>query len=37
MNQEKSRKNKKNIQSSIQQMNHINLLKINELLVNPSL
>ena len=37
MNQEISRKNKENIQSTIQQMNQINLLKISELLVNPSL
>jgi hypothetical protein len=37
MNQENSRKNKENIQSSIQQMNQIDLLKINELLVNPNL
>jgi hypothetical protein len=37
MNQQSSRKNKENIQSTIQQMNQIDLLKINELLVNPSL
>ena len=37
MNQQSSKKNKENIYSSIQQMNHIDLLKINELLVNPSL
>jgi hypothetical protein len=37
MNQQSSRKNKENIQSAIQQMNQIDLLKINELLVNPSL
>jgi hypothetical protein len=37
MNQQSSRKNKENIQSAIQQMNQIDFLKINELLVNPSL
>jgi hypothetical protein len=37
MNKEKSRKNKENIQSDIQQMNQIDLLKINELLVKPNL
>jgi hypothetical protein len=37
MNKENSRKNKENIQSIIQQMNQIDLLKINELLVKPNL
>jgi hypothetical protein len=37
MNKENSRKNKENIQSIIQQMNPIDLLKINELLVKPNL
>ena len=36
-NKEISRKNKESIQSIIQQMNHIDLLKINELLVKPIL
>ena len=36
-NKESSRKNKESIQSIIQHMNQIDLLKINELLVKPSL
>ena len=36
MNQQSSKKNKENIQSAIQQMDQIDLIKINKLLVNPS-
>jgi hypothetical protein len=36
-NKESSRKNKESIQSIIQQMNQIDFLKINELLLKPSL
>jgi cytochrome c556 len=36
-NKESSRKNKESIQSIIEQMNQIDLLKINELLLEPSL
>jgi len=36
-NKERSRKNKESIQSIIQQMNHIDFLKINEMLVKPYL
>ena len=36
MNQQSSRKNKENTHVNIQEMRHIDLLKINEWLVNPS-
>ena len=36
MNQQSSRKNKENTQAVIREMSHIDLLKINEWLVNPS-